>query len=79
MCRGRLRLLRRDDLLWGFTADAHIQAVILGVIPLDLQFGQIVFIQQLGERLDKSHIGVMGVFCHIFLSQSKSIGRCLCP
>ena len=72
-------MLRCQKLLRRLAADAHVQAVIFGIIPLNLQFSQVIFVQQLGERTDKSHIGVMGVFCHVFLSQSCSVGQCLCP
>jgi hypothetical protein len=48
-------------------ADAHVQAVILGIVAFHLKLCQVVFVQQLGEGLDEGHVTVMGVFCHWIL------------
>jgi hypothetical protein len=59
-----MHMLWGHDLLGRLAADAHVQAVILGIVPLDLKFSQIVIIEQFCEGADKSHIGVMSVFGH---------------
>jgi hypothetical protein len=51
---GRDNLCGGDDLL--YAADAHVKAVILAIVPLDLKFGQIVFPKEFRERLNEGNI-----------------------
>ena len=58
-------------------AHAHGKAIALAVFALHLQFGQIVFIQELCKRPDEGHIGFTGrlcglvcrFLCHFFLER----------
>ena len=49
-------------------ADAHVEAVILAVVALDLKLRQVVVSQQFRQGLDEGHIGFMGVFAHAVLA-----------
>ena len=53
------------DLLGRLAGDAHIQAVILGIVTFDLQFRQVVFVQQLCQCANERDICIMGVLSHI--------------
>jgi hypothetical protein len=45
----------------------HIQAVILAIVALHCNLGQVVLVQQLGKRLDKGDVRIGGLFAHAVL------------